>query len=277
MLDTWEAERLESVFTSGRTHPLVIECSLPTPTISDLPAQGPSVQRPVRRLMVVKTLGLPEVTDQGLFCEAFGNLLARELGITTPAPALVSLGAQFTDLVNPLLPQHGLSVRLSPGIGVGTEYFRGGFASVTPTAALSAQELPQAARIFAYDLLVQNPDRRPEKPNCGLRGTDLVAYDFELAFSFLLVLALGQQDAPWQVSKHGIGSKHLFYNALRGKDIEWQPFLNALGGVTDARLDELTNWLPQPWQRWGTRVCEHFVSVREHLTEFEWELRSSLT
>src|SRR2546428_6403794 len=101
-------------------------------------------------------------------------------------------------------------------------------ASAVPDARLAPAELAQASRVYAFDLLVQNPDRRPEKPNCAHRGRRFIVYDFEMAFSFLLVI--GQKDEPWEAAKHGLGPKHLFHSPLRASETDWEPFLSDLAG-----------------------------------------------
>jgi hypothetical protein len=221
--------------------------------------------------MLVKALGLPEVTQCGLCSEIFGNLLARELGIATPRPGLVELSSSFIAAIAPVLKSRQLDPQ--PGLAAGCEYLRG-LASVVPGASLTPPELAQAALIYGFDLLVQNIDRRPEKPNCAQHRGGFIAYDFELAFSFLRLI--GEKDEPWEVSKHGIGTKHLFYSSLQSAAVDWQPFLTAISRLTDERLDELGSDLPEPWQPWTIRVREHLVAVRMHLSEFEWELRRSL-
>jgi hypothetical protein len=202
----------------------------------------------------------------------FGNLLAREFGVETPAPALVELTPQFLGAAKPALSPRQLEPQ--PGLAAGCEYFRRGFTSAVPGARLLPEELAQAARIYGFDLLVQNIDRRPEKPNCAQRGGRFVAYDFEMAFSFLW--AIGQKDEPWEVSKHGLGPKHLFYSVVHAAEVDWVPFMAALSRLSDEQLDELTACLPEPWRPWTAKVRQHLVAVRMHLSEFEWELRRSL-
>jgi len=85
VLDTWKADRLERVLTNGRTRPLVVSCSRITPAGDD-DSEMPNGDLRDRKRFVVKALGNPEVTEQGLFSEVFGNLLARELNVNTPPP-----------------------------------------------------------------------------------------------------------------------------------------------------------------------------------------------
>ena len=98
MLDIWEAERLEDVLGTGRTYPLVIECVRRATATPEGERRDPGGGRGSdRRVMVVKALGLPEVTPSSPCAELFGSLLARELGIDTPSPALVDLASLSDD------------------------------------------------------------------------------------------------------------------------------------------------------------------------------------
>lgn len=132
--------------------------------------------------MIVKAVGLPEITTGKLLNEQFGNLIARELGIHTPAPAVVEIGPEFVATSAPYLPRH--QSQLQPGLSVGTEKLDG-LMPLPYGEALSKDELAQATLIYACDLLIQNPDRLIKNPNCGKHRDRLVAYDFEMAFTFV--------------------------------------------------------------------------------------------
>ncbi len=268
MLELWEAERLETVLTSGRTQPLVLECVGPSPAgLISLQFETSTT----RRLFVVKALGLPEITPPSLFRELFGNLLARELGIGTPAPALVNLAPEFVKAIKPFLPH---SVPLHAGLGVGCEYFRSGFTNVMPDAFLPDELLAQAALIYAFDLLVQNPDRTRLKPNSAWRAGSLIAFDFELSFSFLMLI--GQVAEPWEFSKHGIATTHLFRHALRDRKIDWQPFVNAVSSLTKRRLEAMLKEFPSTWCGQTAQVVEHLLAVKRQSRKLTAELQRSL-
>jgi hypothetical protein len=111
----WNAERIEGILPTGRTRPLLVSCVLAGTEAEE--ALGTAAER---QTMVIKALGLPEVTE--------------------------------------------------------------------------------AARIYAYDLITQNPDRRADNPNCGSYNGRLVAYDFEMAFSFLYAIP-GTAGEPWEVAR----------------------------------------------------------------------------
>src|SRR5262249_44623512 len=108
LLLRWEVEYLEHIL-EGRTRPLVLRCS-----------QIDATPNPVRRSLVVKAVGLPEITRQSLIRELLGNMLARELGVYTSTPALVEIDAEMANALNVSLSAKGL--HLEPGTAVGCTY-----------------------------------------------------------------------------------------------------------------------------------------------------------
>ena len=257
LLLRWEVEYLEHVL-EGRTRPLVLRCS-----------QIGVNPNPVRRSLVVKAVGLPEVTRLSLIRELLGNILARELGVYTSTPALVEIDAEVADALNVSLSPKGL--RLEPGIAVGCTYLR----PLLPVAGdLPEQAAAEVPRLYGFDLAVQNPDRRVENPNCALFENQLFAYDFEMAFSFLMLI--GNTLEPWEVSRHGIAAQHLLYPRLRGRNPNWQPLLDALRVLTKERLEELIELLPPTWRAEVAGVRIHLSNLLGSLTALEDELQESV-
>jgi hypothetical protein len=253
--ETWEAIRLDHILKSGRTHPVVLDCIHP--------------DKNEQRLMVVKALGPKEITETGLICEMFGNLVARELGVVTPEPALVNISTQMADALRPRLREP-----FQPGIAVGSEFIRAGMTSVLPYSNLTPEEMKQAADLYAFDLLTQNPDRMSSNPNCAFIGKDIFAYDFESCFSFIYAILTAEQ--PWEVSKHGWARKHIFYSSLHKKEVNWKPFLNATSLLTEVKIDELISLLPGTWHSKTIKIRGHLLVVAAHLKEFEMELQRSI-
>jgi hypothetical protein len=253
----WEVQYLERVL-DGRTRPLVLRCNQLGVTPSPQP-----------RTLVVKALGLPEVTRLGLICELLGNMLARDLGVLTATPALVEIDQDTAAALNMSLQGKGLKVE--PGLAVGTTFLRPLHPVIGTLPEDAAAEVP---RLYGFDLAIQNPDRRASNPNCALFEDKLLAYDFELAFSFLLVV--GAAFEAWEVSKHGLYLQHIFYPRLRQKNPEWEPLLASLRALTAERLDELIGLLPPEWQGDVQRVRAHLVSLLRSLDEFEQELQRSV-
>lgn len=254
MMVRWEVEYLEHVL-GGRTRPLVLRCS-----------QIGANPSPQSRSLVVKALGLPEVTPRGLVCELFGNMLARELGVVTPTPAIVEIDADTAAALNVSLGAKGL--RIKPGTAVGASYLR----PLLPViGTLPDEAAVEAPTLFGFDLAVQNPDRRTDNPNCALHENHLLAYDFEMAFSFLLTV--GATHEPWEVTKHGLAARHVMYPRLHRRNPSWATLLAALRALDANQLDALIGHLPASWQQQMVAVRTHLVSLCGALTEFEGELQ----
>ena len=264
MLKSWVARRLERVM-SGRTRPLVVFCTPSEPTATEPDDDA-------AQSFLVKATGLPEVTPASLFNEAIGNLLARRVGLEPPEPCLTILTEQFVRAVERQLANYGLHV--DAGVAVGTKFIRG-LANFVSGAAPSAEELDQMTLLYAYDMLVQNPDRRLNNPNCGVLDGKLVPFDFEMCFSF--VMALGNPD-PCLVSTHGLSAQHCCHGALRSRkgSVSWKPFLDSLQSLTDDDLQRIVSAVPPEWQKSADRVRAHVSAVRGKLDVIELELHRSL-
>lgn len=137
MLEIWDAERFEEEKSGGRTRPLVIECSR-MQTESEVGNSEKNNTPPpnLQRLMLVKTAN-QHIDSRGLFSEVYGNLFAREFGVTTPFPAIIRLGEDFVAALK--LGAASRHLNLSPGLAVGCEYLRG-LAPVIPSAFRNNEE-----------------------------------------------------------------------------------------------------------------------------------------
>ena len=260
MLQRYDAVRFIKVLESGRTQPLLLEC------------ECVSEDDHSRKTFVVKAPGLPEVEDFGLFSELFSYLLAEELEIETPHAALIDLSEEFVEIVNPILRKWNLAVE--SGVGFGSEYMGPGFVAASGTEFLNPEELAGALQLFSFDLLIQNPDRIPNNPNCAYKDGNYIAFDFNLAFSFLLLI--GNANEPWEFSKHQIAEEHLFYSSLRRKVLDYKPFIAKLEKLSGARVEEMLDLVPFGSEFYKNKVREHLASIVENAAKLEIELQRSL-
>jgi hypothetical protein len=141
---------------------------------------------------------------------------------------------------------------------------------------MSKEQLVDAARLYLFDLFVQNPDRREENPNCLVVSRHLVAIDFGDCFSFLYPI-LGFPAHPWEVSKQGIGSRHVFHRDLKGADVNWPALVREMLITTRGLLAECSGWLPGGWEDWAQRVRDHFTILGEHEQQLIFEVAGSLS
>jgi hypothetical protein len=271
MLKQWNAMSFRSVMDNGRTKPLVLECvQIPDSILIDL--DTPAAQR---REFVVKAIGNPEVDESLIIRELLGNILARSYGLITPEPALIRISEPFANTVNPILSRK-YGFQIAPGIAAGCEFIRGGLTPPPTNLFFTQEELASLAVLFGFDLVAQNPDRLPLRPNFGLMGKNVVAFDFDQCFSFLyLIFSPGQ---PWEVSKHGIAQKHFCYPSLKAArdPISWANNIEAVASFSDELLGVLTAWVPETWSGNSAKIREHLSAIRQHLGAFELELQGSV-
>jgi hypothetical protein len=217
---------------------------------------------------------MPEVTRESLFNELVGALLAKRLGLIPPEPAIVLLTEQFVDAMARELSNRGLHVM--PGPAAGSRYLPG-LAQWVVGAVPTADELEQMTLIYAFDMAVQNPDRRVGNTNCGMRGGRLLPFDFEMSFSFLL--AIGGLSHPCDISKHGISRTHCFRAALNARraSVSWKTFTDLFARLSDANISDVVTSVPDDWQCNSGRVRDHVNAMRKDLARLEIELQRSLT
>lgn len=256
--EIWRATEFESVFERSRTKPLVLWCE-----------HKDDDGKVESKRFLVKSPGHPEVLESNLFAELFGNLLARELGIQTPRPAIIVLTEPLVKSIQPLLPKE---IQLRVGFGVGCEYL----SPITPLLSDWKMPLalrPQASMIYGLDLVTANVDRRIGNSNCALWNQALLAYDFECSFSFLHAL-FGPR--PWIVSQLGIAQHHVFQRELKAVGTDWAPFINAFKLLDARRFDEIVKDFPIPWLSNSQRVFEYLLEAGEHHAQLAFELETSL-
>ncbi|MDR3735728.1 MAG: hypothetical protein P4L10_09345 [Acidobacteriaceae bacterium] len=229
---------------------------------------------PARKEFVIKALGNPEVTGSLILQELLGNVLARRYGLNTPEPAIVVISDAFANSTNPLLTRFGFQIR--PGIAAGCEFLRGGLSFPPSEISSAPEELAARTLLYGFDLALQNPDRLPNRPNCAMKGTKLIAFDFDQCFSFLHLI--GNLGAPWEVSKHGIASKHLCHRGIQAKKdlVSWTDNIDAMVALSDNVLELMTSWIPDDWDSNANKVRSHLSAIREHLGVFELELQGSV-
>ena len=196
--------------------------------------------------VVVKLSGMCERGIAALISEAVAAMFGRDLGLPIPQPYLVGIDAEFAAA----LPDVELRrvAEGSLGWNFGSERLSPGYMSV-PVGKRCPQELiPIAAEVFAFDAMIQNPDRRPENPNCLLKQGQLAIFDHELAFSVEGIL---NWKPPWEPEslefmRRGPG-KHLFLDQLSGKAQGLERLRKALNRLGDSRVASYEEALPVQW------------------------------
>jgi hypothetical protein len=243
---------------NGRNRPLLLGCE---------DAAGTEFE------VVVKLRGR-EMSAKMQLAELVTAQLADDLGLDVPQAVVVELPAGFAAVV----PQAeaAAAVQASPGLNFGSLHLGTSFTTWPPGRAPHGHQRDQAAAIFAFDALVQNPDRKAANPNLWARSDRLGVYDHELAFSFLSISIIGGAPRPWEVNDHAAASfrfleNHIFYAPLRGTILSLDALEERLGGITDAQLAGYAATVPAEWSAdhdLCEKIAEYLHEAREERSKF---------
>jgi hypothetical protein len=260
VLQNVEAAVFHHFMRSGRTSPALFGCV--------------HRDRDEEADYVVKLKGGLDMGTGGLVFEAVAAELADYFGISHPEPAIVQINTELANLIATLEPERANLIRKSVGMNFATKQLKN--LIVWPVdRSPSAGQSQAASEIFAFDALIQNPDRKFSNPNLGTVGDQIFVYDHELAFSFLLDIFLNSE--PWMVSKQLFWSEHVFFNSLRRKPLDIGGFLGRLAELPEDFVDRLREQLPMEWDfntLW--KIKGHLNSLSANAEAFGEELMRRL-
>ena len=195
--------------------------------------------------------------------ECLGYLTAQQFGCKTPDFGIVSLSPEFISANAEVYA--GLGFRPEPGPAFAS-FMVPNFSPVVPNSRIRPDHHDAAARVYALDLVVQNPDRRKVKTNCGYDSTGaLVVFDFETSFSFCAPGVLFAPP-PWEVDKLAFHRDHVFYSGLCGLPIDWEWVHAAITGVQESVM-EWVHQLPNGWCPSSAEIVSHFSALQPRSAE----------
>ena len=259
MLPLLSATRFSKVMGSGRTQPCLMVCE---------DEAGEEVE------LVVKLRKHPQILPGGFVAEAMASFLARDLGLPVQQPYRVQISKEFAQTV----PDAGLRaiVEQSVGLNFGCAMWGPGHTIWPRDQSLPKAMKRTAMEIFAFDGLIQNPDRRAVNPNCAYLGDDFLLYDHESAFSNFLALFA---KPPWEPGGLDFLKDHIFRHALRGEALELDRLQGALEALDGGRFQEYVQNVPAEWDGEAiTRenVAEYLLNCLPHFDRIKLQLQSVL-
>ena len=226
----------------GTTRPLVLTC------------EGTDGQREDYAVKLKTTRCGP----YGLCCEWVCLHLATRLGISSVEPAIVDVTETFVETV----PIDSVRIRLRESLGTnfGSRFLTGGYSVWPRSKPLSAALRIPACEILGFDVLIQNLDRRPEKPNVLWKENEIIVLDHELAFPFPFQIDCGE---PWNDQFIPGIRNHLFFEEIRRGPFEIGRFQGALEAITDNDFESLFNLIPHEWiQADRIQTLRHYLPRR---------------
>lgn len=223
---------------------------------------------------VVKLRAGVETKEIGLASELIASQLAILLDLPTPDPAIVNVDPLIADMIrDPYLSQ---KIRDSAGANFGSRFIGPGFDTWPVGKSIPSNLKATALEVFAFDALIQNPDRRRDKPNILWGGDELYMIDHELGFSFIFDVLPATQ--PWLITNLSFMKTHLFYLPLKGQPFNLERFSGALEIMGSTELDTIFGNLPSTWQNpHVSKIRNHLNEISHHTNEFVDEIRRVLS
>lgn len=255
-LSSFAATRWIEFKGSGRTRPAVIACDLP---------DGGEVE------CVVKLSGHQESSPHQPVCELVAALLALDLKLPVAEPLLVEISPEFVDLAIPVSNTEAKNrCQESLGLTFATRHLPGGYSLLPIGKPPPKAMIPELAKLYAFDGIIQNADRTQRNSNCLVKGSELRFFDHDLAFGFLLDI-LGPPNVT-DVDSYSFLSNHLAKPCLKRDREQFESLQNSFTAIDEATLNEYRNFIPDSWS--GKNV--YFPAIETHLNSVFSELDSVL-
>lgn len=195
---------------------------------------------------VVKFVHSPRMSIEASGRELIASFMAMELELNIPEPAIINVTAPF---VETLRGKQGFRAAAnSIGNNFGCRYIEG-FMELLWNQKLSAGQVDQARKIFAFDTLITNSDRRTDKPNLLSDGEKIIIFDHELAFGFVFDIIANR--TPWIFSdadKYWI-KNHFFYSTLKSNKYQFDDFIQQFSQLNKNFWDKAIVLLPVGWHK----------------------------
>ncbi|NJO53623.1 MAG: hypothetical protein HC829_01205 [Bacteroidales bacterium] len=252
MLDRVTAMEYVAAPGNGRTKPAHLVCEKPDGTTVEL---------------IAKVSATCEEGVVHLAREVIAACLAGDLGLPVPVPHLVEFSPAFADIIPDVDRRE--SFRASAPLAFGSTLITGQYGTWTSGTRISDALLPTAAAIFAFDAIVQNPDRRDGNANCLVKGDQCRIFDHELCFAHDKILFW---KPPWVLG--GLNSlttpgHHIFRAGLLGREVDWSPVQARWQGLSDERIATYENVIPPEWSAATAHVAVAVALIRNARDNFE--------
>lgn len=224
---------------------------------------------------VVKFRSAERMSYEASMRELLACFIAMQMDIKIVNPAIINISQNFVDL---LLGNNSWQYgSASLGYNYGSEYVKN-HSTIIINQSLNNFELSYAQTIFAFDILIQNSDRRDAKPNMLTDGKEIVILDHELAFGFIFDFI--KNPNPWEIRQadlHWINN-HCLLPKIKGKDFDFDSFSERLDNLDNNFWDTAWNLIPIEWRSdHFNLIRNHFTAISENKNSFILELKKLMS
>ena len=241
ILPRLQAVAFQCELPSGSTHPCVFVCE---------DEEGNEAVE-----YVVKFRSEVRGGATGLLFEFIAAQLADSLDVPMPAPALIELDAQLADAT----PERSVAerIRASIGLNFGTRFLTPGYVTWRVNDEIPLTLRQTATDILAFDAVIDNADRRRDKPNLLWKGDELFVFDHEVAFAFTRLIGT---HIPFEDTGMQFLREHPLYAGMRGQPIDLRRFTGELEGLTDSVISSICNRVPSEFGTMYLDSIQHWLT-----------------
>lgn len=215
--------------------------------------------------VVVKLRAGIETKEMGSTSEVMASLFAGDLDLPIPTPRLIEIEPGFDQAV--IEPEFARRIKESAGWSFGSTMVSAGFTTWPRGKQVPSLLRQVASEIFVFDTVIQNPDRRKGNPNILWKGNELYIYDHEMALTFFLP-QLGWQP-PWTGKGMEFLTDHVFYDQLKGTELDLDRVTGAFEAISDDRLSQYVRAVPDDWKTnrdCATPIVDYLKEARQNLS-----------
>lgn len=233
MIEEIQAEVFHGIQTKGYSRPARVTCRRST---------GETVE------VFVKFSGGVRNHHLGLTAELVCSRLARILGLDTPQPFIVNLTEEFLEGV----PMDAKDlVWRSLGLNFASQSAGVGFRVVPTEPRVPISLRSRAADVFAFDVLIQNFDRKGDNPNMLWNRDNLLLIDHESA----LKRAFAPMDFNWSALCLDNFYDHVFYPVITPAEASLMKIEDGLRVLEEDGVASLLVDIPEAWRTPEAGLC----------------------
>lgn len=197
------------------------------------------------------------------------ELIACELGKLLGIPVAPGAVVDIDDRLGNAAPELAVALRSGAGPHFASKHYAGGYSIFSGHYLVPNDLVPVAIDIFAWDMLLQNPDRQKSNPNLLYNGSQFLVFDHELACAFEAII--GGYD-PFHLHGTKMERDHVLRFAFLRHvgPTSFDGFASRLSALQMRNVEELLGALPATWcypQRTDA-VLTHFAAVLADVDKF---------
>ena len=237
--------REDKVFESGANKPLLIRAY--------------NSQKDEYGSIVVKLMDSERMNPMSAGFEVMASLIAHQWELAVPLPCCVEISKPFIDSLRG--DWFFKRAENSIGLNFGSIYIPG-LLPIRPDHFATQNFQVQAKKVFSFDFFIDNIDRSKTKPNCLTDGQDLIIFDHELAFAFVLLL-FSPPYIPWDLPQEKITKillNSFLFEKIKSSAFDEDKINQYLARIDDEFWDYAFEIIPSEW------ISEQLVSIRKNLS-----------